>query len=274
MKPIVVTTPRTGSKLFCHMMTSVATQHYGYKGSLGELFTIVPFFRTRYQYANNVISAKFTQRIDTQAARGYSHKTDGKWFTSVRDEQLKRLSWISDEDAVYLIKIFPIDIEPEIEEEITTKYDIIYLERRDRLRQLISYFGMHQSRTKESHYYVKQLANNKNFLEINTIEELRYNKKITTAFLRSAMIYQEFKQTYPSKYPTVYYEDFIAEGANEQAIVKLLGLAIDVQINDSRIVPTPYKSSNPEDLIVNQSIWLENKPDIIRKLNNIYGTTY
>ena len=267
MKPIVVTTPRTGSQLFCHMMTSVATQHYGYKGSLGELFTVVPFFRTRYQYVNNVISAKFTRRISTQ-------KGDGTWFSSARDEQLKRLSWISDEDAVYLLKIFPIDIEPELEEEITKKYDIIYLERRDRLRQLISYFGMHQSRTKESHYYVKQLANDKNFLKTNTIEELRYNKKITIAFLRSALIYREFKQTYPSKYPTVYYEDFIAEGANEQAIVKLLGLAIDVQISDPRILPTPYKSSNPEDLIVNQSIWLENKPDIIRKLNNIYGTTY
>jgi len=39
-------------------------------------------------------------------------------------------------------------------------------------------------------------------------------------------------------------------------------------------VPTPYNSSNPEELIVNQSRWLENKPDIIRKLNNIYGTAH
>lgn len=265
MKPIVVTTPRTGSTLFCQMMTNLATQHYGYKGSLGELFTIVPFFRTRYKYVNYVISSKFTQRIDTK-------KSDGKWFVSVRHEQLKRLSWISDEDPVYLIKIFPINIESEIEEEITKKYDIIYLERRDRLRQLISYYGMRQ--TNMSHYYVKKIECNENFIETNTINKLRYNKKTTTAFLQNAMIYQEFKQTYPSKYPTVYYEDFIAEGANEQAIVKLLGLEIDVQINNPKMVPTPYNSSNPEDLIVNQSIWLENKPDIIRKLNNIYGTAH
>jgi hypothetical protein len=258
MKPIVVTTPRCGSELFCQMMGSVAEQHYGYKNTLHELFTITPLYRSRYRLVDGCIEVGLTERL------GY------RWFTSVREEKLKRLAWIK-KDPSYLLKIFPVDLEPEIEDEVTKKYDIIYLERRDRLRQLISYYGMLQKNM--AHYRVEKIENEVDFIKAHTIEQIRYNRKHTVAFLKVAMIYQEFKQTYPSKYPTVYYEDFVAEGANEQAIVKLLGLPIGVEVSDALTVPTPYKDSNPEDLIINQDEWLDYKPNIIRKLNNIYGTT-
>jgi hypothetical protein len=238
------------------MMGSIAKQHYGYKSILHELFTISPLYRSRYKVVDGCIQVGLTERL------GY------RWYDSLRDERLKRLSWIK-KDPNYLIKIFPIELEPEVEEEIVNNYDIIYLERKDRLRQLISFYGMLQKNV--AHY---RKVNGEDYIKENTIGSIRYNRKQTVSFLKMAMIYQEFKKAYPSKYPTVYHEDFVAEGANEQAIVKLLGLpVVDVQLSDALTVPTPYKADNPEDLIVNQDEWLDHKPNIIRKLNNIYGTT-
>ena len=67
---------------------------------------------------------------------------------------------------------------------------------------------------------------------------------------------------------TIFYEDFINEGGNQQALIKLLGLTECDNLVDCDITtkPTPYVNQNLEDAIINQSQWLIHKQEVLEKL--------
>lgn len=241
MKPIVITTPRSGSNLFCQMLGNLAKQHYGYKDNLYEVFTVIPLFKGGFIKVDGCIKSTGIER------------TGVKWYESAREEKLKRLQ-LFENDHNYLMKVFPSDLEPEIEDMIHNNYDCIYLERKDKVGQLLSLFGLFQ--TNVSHH-------KDNSKQIN---EIYYDKKITEDFIAAVAKYNRFKASCPSKYPTVYYEDFIANGGNELAVIQLLNLPISVYIPEqAATIPTPYLS-NIESLIVNKDEWLADKDTIIKAL--------
>jgi LPS sulfotransferase NodH len=250
MKPIVITTPRTGSDLFCKILGNLSQQHFNYKNILYEFFTISPHWREEFVKENNTIICK-----------NFCHDTSYKWndinswYDSAREEKLKRLELLKD-DTNYLIKIYPVDLEDEINE-VIKQYDYIYLERKNKFKQLLSILAA--THTKLYHF-----NKNDNF----KIEEIYYDKKLVDIFFTTLEKYKKFKEDHPSVYPVVYYEDFIANGANEDFIIKLLNLPITkYQSLDHTRIPSQYSAENIEDLILNKSEWLEDRDSIIKKLS-------
>lgn len=251
MKPIVITTPRTGSDLFCKILGSLSQQHFNYKNVLYEFFTIVPHWKEEFIKENGIIKSK-----------GFSNTLHvwndvNTWYHSARDEKLKRLELLKD-DNNYLIKLFPEDIEPEIQEMIQ-QYDYIYLERKNKFRQLLSVLAA--TYNKKYHFQT-----NDNF----EIKEIYYDKKLVDKFITTLEKYKKFRDDHPSIHSVVYYEDFVNYGANENAIITLLNLPIIKyqELNHNRI-PTQYALENIEDLILNKNEWLEDRDSIIKKLSSL-----
>lgn len=245
MRPIIVTLPRTGSTLITELLGSIAMEHYGYKNILQEYFSI-----------NTLYRQIFERNSDDVIVSTYFNRVFGNYFTSqqIELEKIKRINLIGN-DYQYMIKLIvhgPIGMPLQ---NFIKNYDIIYLERKDKLRQYISH--MHMSGTNIAHY----TKNSKN------IKQIVYWKNLRDDFLTSHKIYHEYKKLNPSKYPILYYEDFIAHGSDRQALIKLLNLDITVDNNYKvNTVPSPYISENIEDLILNKKEWLQDREYIYNAL--------
>lgn len=240
MRPIIITTPRSGSTLITDLLGNLSKQHYGYKNILQEYFTITELYYIEYGRVNDVVT---TTKLDRKLE---------VWYDSKREEILKRVELL-DGDYNYMMKLFPEDIEPEVQSIVDT-YDIIYLERRDKLSQYISYMNM--IGTNIAHHTDDK----------NKVKQIIYWKRFRDEFIRIYQNYIKYRDSHPSKYPTLYYEDFVDNGSNEQYLIDTLGL--DIKEYDKlnvKTVPTPYES-DLESLILNKKEWLADREYIINEL--------
>ena len=99
----------------------------------------------------------------------------------------------------------------------------------------------------------------------NKVSNIIYYPEHFDAFLNKHYYpYCEFKKNNPSKYPTLYYEDFMTEGGNEQAIINLLKLDINiVKPLKADTIITPYVTEDLEQLIINKKDWNNDKQRIL-----------
>jgi len=240
--PIIVTTPRTGSTVICRMLWNLSKEFYGHKNILYEYFTVTDLYESRYKKIDGCIQSIIPRK-----------RIKHEWCTNYRLEKLKRLLLLI-KDYKYTMKIFPMQLEPEIVPVIVKNFDLIYLERRDKIRQLLSFSSM--MITNVSHYTSSDS-------EVKTIE---YSPELTDKFFELIEAYHTFKKN--NQGITIYYEDFIENGANEAALIKLLNLPIEYfKLSKVETIPTPYLSENLEDLIVNKGDWLRDRPKIIDRLS-------
>lgn len=241
MRPIIVTTPRSGSTLITDLLGNLAKQFSGYKNTLQEYFTITELYNPEFKRINDVV---------------YCTKLDRKlevWYDNKRTEILKRLNLLNN-DHNYMIKLFSEDIEQEVQDMIDNHYDIIYLERRDKLSQYISYMNM--IGTNVAHHTK----------DSDNVKQIIYWSKFRDEFLQINDNYFKYKKKYPSKYPTIYYEDFIIKGSNEKALIDILGLDLTEFNNlEVKTIPTPYLS-DLESLILNKKEWLQDREYIVNEL--------
>lgn len=241
MNPIIVTTPRTGSNLVCEMLWSVSKENFKHKNNLYEYFTVTDLYKCTFHKVNDCI------KIDK------FERTKKVWFDSRRDEMLKRLALLED-DYRYTIKVFPTELEPEVVEVIQNHYDIIFLERRDKVRQLLSFCNMVLTNT--SHYKNKE----------KSVDKVMYDPHLAKVFFEMMDDYFKFKKQNAG--PTLFYEDFIELGGDEAALIKLLNWSVKCSDKfNPRFVPTPYVSDNIEDMVVNKEQWLNDRDDIIERLS-------
>ena len=246
MNPIIVTTPRTGSNLVCEMLWSVSKENFGHKNNLYEYFTVTDLYKCTFKKVDDCI------KIDK------FERTKQVWFESRRDEMLKRLSLLQD-DHRYTIKLFPTELEPEIVETIQDHYDIIFLERRDKVRQLLSFCTMVLTNT--SHYKSKE----------KVVDQVIYDAKLAKIFFEMLDDYYAFKEKNVG--PTLFYEDFIEQGGDEAALIKLLNWSVKSSVKfNPRFVPTPYINDNIEDMVVNKEEWLRDREKIITQLSKFKNT--
>ena len=242
MKPFLVTTPRTGSTIIQSLLYSLSKQHFGYKGNLDEPFTITELFKAKYERVDDVVKTTEYQRIGK------------KWFDNKRDIKLEFINLIGD-DHNYMMKLFPIDMEPELLSMMENNYDVICLERRDKIHQALSWVLLWE--TNIAHYKVD---------DHRIVTSLRYNSFHAREMLRHFKAYKEFKEYYKKPFKTVVYEDFMEQGGNEDALIKLLDLPIE-NYEPMKMVtkPTPY-NNDLENLIVNKEEWLSDKEDLINEI--------
>ena len=246
IKPILFTTPRTGSTLITMLLGNIAIQQCEYKNTLHEYFTITSMYESHYKKNRNGITTQVSQ-----IQKNY------KWFDSERTIRLNRLKLL-DNDYNYMIKLFSSDIEPEIEHMITQHYDIVYLERRDKIKQLLSW--LHLIKSSVAHYHLKNNL---------SIGQIIYDPKLTNILLLIIEKYYEFKKTHPSKFSTIYYEDFMNADNKELFLLNNLGLSnINHVYKKINTKPSPYKR-DPETLIRNVNEWQLAKPGILQFLNTL-----
>jgi hypothetical protein len=256
MRPIIYTTQRTGSTIVTESLGNLCMQHYGYKNILYEYFGIDYKFRCEYKKENDKVILSDYER------------TNKPWFQYPIDELSYRLSLI-DDDYNYMIKVmadYPDYFKDIIESMVIANFDVIYLERRDKIKQLISYLAT--SQTNISHY--SKHPDNVYFHTKEMHNPIIYNKEQTNDFIITLEKYSKFKKEHPSKYPTIYYEDFMSLGGRESAVIQILNLDItDYEPYNIITTPTPYKFEDVEEQIINKKDWLSDKQRIIDVLQQI-----
>lgn len=256
MRPIIYTTQRTGSTIVTDTLGNLCMQHSGYKSVLYEYFSIQPDFKVGYKKDNDIITIDEYERVST------------KWYTYPMDELSYRLSLI-DNDYNYMIKVmsdYPDYFKDIIESIVRTNFEVVYLERRDKVKQLISYLGTLQ--TNVSHYsqHPSNIYHSTKLMD----KPIIYSIEQTNQFIDNLKKYKQFKDNNPSKYPTIYYEDFLELGGNEQSLIEILNLDItDYKPIEITTIPTPYSKKESEDHIINKKDWLNDKQRIIDVLQQI-----
>ena len=246
MNPILFTTPRTGSTLICNLLADIFN-----KENLNEFFHFGVVPSVNYQKINNRVVAKY-----------FENRINNPWGENLKEERLRRLGLIKG-DYNYLIKIFGEPLETEILSEIKNNYDIIFLERKDKIKQILSFATVLNQ--KHSHY-----SN-----DDKKINSIIYKPEAAEVIISHLRMYEKFKSNLPSKSPTLYYEDFMELGANNFALTTLLKITLNDKLSNlenywlpKNSIPTPYVTDDIESLILNKKTWLKDKENILEKLKD------
>ena len=255
MRPIIITTPRTGSTLVCELLFNIAAHRFKYKNNLGEYFTITTLYKANYQKVNGLIRSMDGQRSDYDRSKA-TYDSDDIKLTALklaeRSTILHRIELLRN-DPLYMIKLFSSDFTPEVLDFVTKTYDMVYLERKNKVKQFLSFLGLVQTNTS---HYTKESP--------RAVLKIIYDTKWAKQFVQLDKLYQDCKHQHPG--PVLYYEDFIAAGADESALIELLDLSVTgIKNKTIQTVPTPY-TTDIEDLVVNKEEWLRDRDDFLNQL--------
>lgn len=234
MKPIILAaTPRSGSTVIQELFYPLARDLFGYRGDLRQYFTVIPEIKTDY-------------RVDDQGVIRYEgrYEWDREWC-DVRVEKPRRLGMLESNAHRYLIKFFPSDVIrwPAIMDHISRNYQPLYIDRRDRLRQFISYITRMQ--IKRSHFVVGS--------QDRVGRSVVYRREDLDHFCYIIDCFQKYRSANPGR--TILYEDFIAQGGDARALAELANIPLpedDLPLPST--MPTPYDRSH-EDVLINADEW-------------------
>lgn len=244
--PIIFTTPRSGSTIICKLLGNISRQLYGHTNVLYE------YFNTRLidrQALNDKIEYTAVPVFDNQVIvpiKGAFQPLMEKEIQTKRLELLRK-------HPKHTIKIFP-GMLPYVMEFIISEYDFVFLERRNKLEQFLSYCSIvHGQKT----HYKKD--------DKDTVQPFPVLVDTFNIFVEMMSNYKKFQQTHEGI--TVYYEDFMSLGGNQQALANLLGLS-DAVLTDCPFStkPSPYDVTY-ENLISNGKEWIKYKPYVLDVLS-------
>lgn len=226
-KPILITTPRTGSSLVCQLLGDIARHTSDYKNDLQEFYTIEPSYEAIYEKASvfkeQIITVKSYKEVNPLPL----------WYGSEANTQqmlLDRTEMLVSNKHRYMIKLFAGTLKiRHIRNAVFPRYDPVYLQRRDLLQQFLSLLYLSGPNLR-FHYQPGQVAN---------VKEIHFNYKQFNAFKTLLLSYKEDKKTYPG--PTIFYEDIIQQDNRHQAIANVLGVPCEgVQPSVVKTIKSPY----------------------------------
>jgi len=245
--PVLIAMPRTGSTVVCKMLFNIAHHKFGSKAHLNQFITISPHYKETFEKKDGVIqTSSYIRQKDA-----FFHEYDNR--ASITTKRIK----LMENDVKYTTKIFSMDFLPETYTFFKNNFDFIFIERRNKLEQLLSFSTM---MTTNKH----EFKNGENF-GANSY----FNFEHALTFFIQQAHYLKIKKMSPEA-PVIYYEDFMLLGGNTQALQKILGLPEEDIPETIKIdtIPTPL-SSNLEDLLINKEEWLLHKNTIAKLLENI-----
>lgn len=245
--PVLIATPRTGSTVVCKMLFNIAHHKFGSKAHLNQFITITPHYKETFEKKDGVIqSSSYVRQKDAF----FNEFNNRAYLTANRIKLMEN-------DVKYTTKIFSLDFFPETYAFFKSNFDFIFIERRNKLEQLLSFSTMMTTNTHE-------FKNGENF---GPNSYFSFEHALT--FFAYQTQYQRIKKISPGA-PVIYYEDFMQQGGNTQALQKLLGLPEEEIPETIKIdtIPTP-RSSNLEDLLINKEEWLSHKTTIAKLLDHI-----
>lgn len=250
MRPIVITTPSDRNvDHFCSVFVNLLKQWHGCKGYAYNLITPAINFEngiptpTHISYHNGIIKFTTGKLIEDPLPSDQNTivKTGFQLLMTSPNHLIKLYpyfysdfpfySFFDEQGLISLINEF--------------KYQLVYFEHRDKLSQMVSQFDVR-----------KGIDNNTRLIYVN---EHAYK------FIELLEYTTELKKLIPGK--TIYCEDFIAKGQNEDAIIELLSL-------DKRdYVPLDFTEFQPISLsekdIANKKTWERDRPEIVERLSAI-----
>lgn len=245
MKPILFATARSGSTIIGELIGDLAVQLWGSKGFIREFFGVSQNLVTEAKIVNGKLYLQRNQYVDQP------------WCLDVQKEKLHRKAMV-DADPHYVIKFLIGQVEdwtiPWLSE---FGYTPIFIERQDKVKQLLSFLSAKQT----GNWYYHKSRNN------SPVKEIKYNEEQAIDLIWQLRNFKEFKKKFDNPI-TIYYEDFMHRGGNQKAVIEILGLQINHNEPESDSALTPY-SKKPEDIIEQDINWLNAKERIIKLLNDI-----
>lgn len=230
MKPILITTPRTGSNIICEKIYNISKLNFNYVSNLNEFFNINDIIQKKYFLKDSIIQ-------QTEAIRVYKNWAKGEKINI----QLERLEMLR-ANSNYMIKMFPINIHPAVEEFVTKEYDLIFLERKNKIKQFLSYLALFSE--------PKQAHNEKNNSYI--VKKINFRYERLNEFLWIQAQYEKFKEKYKGK--TIFYED-LENSMTEENLAYLLNLKkLNIVNYETRFTKTEYEK-DIELIIENNELW-------------------
>lgn len=232
MSPCIIATARSGSSYISYLMYKIGKDQYKFKNYLNEYFTISKKFISDYEVVNSIVERKYKIRVNEQ------------WFENSRMIRLERLKLLQGK-GVYAFKFFAEDIEPEINEYIIQNHQPIFLERKDKISQFISY--SHMITTNVGSYYHG---------ENKIIDQIVIDPSHLPHFLEHQKVYRNYKRNFKGSYKTLYYEDFMDSVDKIDFVKNLIEVnEFDANHIDVGSIKTPYINRDVEALITNKYVW-------------------
>lgn len=229
--PIVVTTPRTGGTLFTKVLAD----------SLNKV-PLYEFFSTRSkQHPNSyIVNDGKIELVDFGALRHHELPNDHDAEVERRRELL-----LGHEDQ-YLIKLLSYEFRHRAVSDIMTKYQPVFLERRDKMAQILSYCAIIQSVGRNGTFHHTE--------ESEPIGSIFFDEKLAKEIVITLKQYNNIKKKCGRNAPVIFYEDFMWLGGDSFALNQLLGTPITP---DAPFEFQLTKYSKPkEELVVNLDEWL------------------
>jgi hypothetical protein len=251
MKPIVVSYPRTGSKIITDIVYNYSRQYFKSEGCLQEFLLTGWYRQDNFRFENNKILGEYTNLPKNLWTTSSQKKT--------ADETLKeRISWLS-QNPNYVFKLM---VNPRVPELVynycLNNFDCIFLERKDNLRSFLSFLFL--SETKH-HYEIGSLALKKE----NT--KIQFHENLANTWIWDYNKFQKLKDNCKS----IVYEDLLINGnISEDLTLQHLGWNVD-----SNFVPLQYSTiATPyEDNLLEYFVNPNQVIDYIKRYNDIFKST-
>jgi hypothetical protein len=246
--PVLIATPRTGSTVVCKMLFNIAHHKFGSKAHLNQFLTISPHYKELFDRKDDLIQSVSYQRQKDAFWKEYDDRAN------ITAKRIK----LMDNDFKYTTKIFTLDFVPETYIFFKEHFDFVFIERRNKLEQLLSFATM-------------MVTNKHEFKDGESFGPNTYfSFEHALTFFSQQAHYMKIRRMSPNS-KVIYYEDFMKLGGNTHALQALLGLPVEDIPETIKIdtIPTPYNSTNLEDLLINKDEWLMHKPTIAKFLEHI-----
>ena len=237
---ILVATPRSGSTVIQELFYQMS--RFRYQGNLHQYFTVIPKFKTVYQISSDD-KIYLESRVETQQA----------WCNVIVEKQ-RRLALLEQHPHRYLIKFFPSDIAnwPVIQKHVRETYQPLFIDRRDRIAQFISYTARMQ--IGQAHF----AKGHSKPIDLPVI----YDPATVLEFMEIIKAYHLYRRANPG--PVIFYEDFMSCGGDASALARFLPFAVDtLRLAEATTIPTPYPVPH-EQVFANQDQWHADRQGIAR----------
>jgi len=251
--PILVTTPRTGSAIVNKLLGNVGKETANFRNNLNEFFNFSSWVDLKYHnfklFNDIVIGIVISDTVINATVNTENKSKQEIDFVKLHHE---RIQMLQDNHFKYMIKLIPYMIDDYTIEFLNSQYDFIYLERRDKLAQLLSYTAL---KTEGVTHYSKD--------DTSSIDEIEFDPKFLYLLDKIYKDYYKIKQLHPG--PTLYYEDLMSKEITEETILKYLDK--DIKINNPLTIhtrPSNYQAIDRESLINNPELWALHKSEFLR----------
>lgn len=240
-RPILVTTPRTGSTAIANFMSCYADRYLGFAGNAKEAFVVTQLYERNFSVQSNG-----NIRVDVVRPR----------VTPLSDEDAERsqaLAFLINIGKPVMIKYLTHDVSHDVQEYMASNYQPVFLERRDVVSQFISFASLASNPA----HFTKSSQPPRMF---------QYHSVFLDRFIAMLANYDRIKNKHPQA-PVLVYEDLMDNTLSMSMLCKQLGWVEPHDMCTTDTIPTPYIMPL-EDMITNKNEWFRDKPRLLEVLKN------